>query len=160
MVLYDFAQICLNGHVINAATETYPHLNRKFCDECGAPSITNCPNCKAKIEGQFDPKGEWESQPYIVPAYCSECGNPFPWTESKIQAAHELAQELENISEDEKIILSKSIDDLVRDTTNTELAATRFKRIISKAGKTGINAFKNILLDIATEKAKELLGLW
>lgn len=159
MVLYDFAQICLNGHVINAATETYPDLNKPFCDECGEPTITNCPNCNAKIEGQFDPKGEWESRPYTVPAYCSNCGNPFPWTASKIKAAHELAQELENISEEEKEILSKSIDDMIKDTPRTELATMRFKKILSKAGKTAIEAFRIILVDIITDKAKMLLGL-
>ena len=160
MAICDFAQICLNGHIINAATQTYPYINRKFCKECGAPAITECPNCNSKIEGEFDPKGEWDTIPYNVPTYCSDCGNPFPWTASKIEAAHKLTQELENISDAEKEILSKSIDDIIRDTPKTELAATRFKKIISKVGKTSLEAFKTILIDIATEKAKGILGLW
>lgn len=157
MALYDFAQICLNGHIVNSATETFSHLNREFCKECGAKAITECPNCKSKIEGQIDPKGEWDYFPYDVPSYCPKCGNPYPWIKTKIQAAHDLAQELENISDEEKNILSQSIDDIVKDSPKTTLAATRFKKILIKAGTHAGNAFKDILVDVLSETAKRIL---
>ena len=50
---YDVAQICLNGHVINESVKEYPKFNKKYCDKCGASTITNCPNCHAEIQGEY-----------------------------------------------------------------------------------------------------------
>ena len=50
---YDTAQICTNGHVVNSMSKSHPEHNRKFCDKCGAPTITNCQNCKAPIRGHY-----------------------------------------------------------------------------------------------------------
>jgi hypothetical protein len=156
---YDVAQICLNGHLINHSMRRLPQFNKKFCDKCGAPTISNCPICSAEIQGQYHPGyveasiGRYRSPP----AFCPNCGGPYPWTEAKIQAAHELAQELEGISDDEKTILTQSIDDIVKDTPQTTLAATRFKRLVSKMGKPVADAFRDILVDIVSETAKKML---
>lgn len=155
---YDAAQICLNGHVINSSLRMYPQHNKKFCDQCGAATIDNCLNCKTEIQGKYHIEGVVSlKSSYKAPAFCRNCGKPYPWTEAKIQAAHELAQELENISEDDKKILTQSIDDIVKDTPKTTLAATRFKEILSKTGKPVVDAFRDILVDIASETAKKLL---
>jgi hypothetical protein len=56
---YDTAQICINGHIINSMSKSHPEHNKKFCDKCGAQTITNCPNCNAPIRGYYHapPKG-------------------------------------------------------------------------------------------------------
>lgn len=155
---YDVAQICLNGHVINSSTRDFPEDNKKFCDKCGASTITNCPNCNTEIQGYQNIDGVISIQKYEPPAFCPNCGKPYPWTETKIQAVHDLAKELENISEDEKKILSKSIDEIVKDTPRTALGATRTKRILSKVGNpTAVDAFKKILVDIISETAKKII---
>lgn len=153
---YDVAQICLNGHVINDSVKKYPQFNKKFCDKCGAATITNCPNCNAEIQGEYHMEGSLTLSPYTAPAFCPDCGKPYPWTETKIQAAHDLAQEL-GISDDEKKILTQSIDEMVKDTPKTTLAAIRFKKILSKTSKPIGAAFRDILIDIVSETAKKLL---
>lgn len=153
---YDVAQICLNGHVINESVKKYPQHNKKFCDKCGAATITNCPKCKNEIQGEYHAEG-LVSISQAAPEFCLNCGKPYPWTEAKIQAAHDLAQELENISDDDKEILTQSINDIVKDSPRTTLAATRFKKILSKTSKPIGDAFRDILVDIVSETAKKLL---
>ena len=50
---YDTAQICINGHVINSMSISHPEHNKKFCDKCGALTITNCPKCNTPIKGHY-----------------------------------------------------------------------------------------------------------
>ena len=154
---YDVAQICLNGHVINASAKEYPQFNNKFCDKCGAATITNCLNCNSEIQGEYHAEGVISISHYTAPTFCPNCGKPYPWTEARTQAAHELAQELENISDGDKEILTQSINEIVKDSPKTTLAATRFKKILSKTSIPIINAFKDILIDIVSETAKKFL---
>ena len=51
----------------------------------------------------------------------------------------------------------ESLDDLVRDTPGTTVAATRFKRIATKAGGGAASAFKEILFSVVSETAKKIL---
>jgi hypothetical protein len=154
MEVYDIAQICLNGHVINNYSQSYPQYNQKHCDKCGVLTITLCPNCQTPIRGSLIRGGGFH---FSAPSFCINCGQPFPWTESKLKAAHELAQEIENISEEDRDVLINSIDDLVKETPSSTLAATRFKKILKKSGPVVASAFREILIDILSEVAKKLL---
>ena len=158
---YDVAQICLNGHVINDSVRKYPQHNRKFCDRCGVATITHCPNCNAEIPGEYHFEGELlrlgRNKDATAPAFCANCGRPYPWTEARIRAARALAEELENISDAERAVLAESIDEIVKDTPGSALAATRFKRILSKAGKPFVDAFRDILVDVASEAVKKMI---
>jgi hypothetical protein len=95
--------------------------------------------------------------PYKAPRFCSDCGAPFPWTESSLKSAHELANEITGISEDDRNILNQSLDEIVRDTPQAQVAAVRFKKIATKLGKEAADAFKKILVDIASETAKKMI---
>ena len=156
---YDTAQICLNGHVINDSIRTSPEFNKDYCDKCGSATITTCQECKSDIQGYYNHEGVFISllETMAAPSFCHKCGKPYPWTEAKLKAAHDLAQELEDISEEEKKILSKSIDDIIKDTPLTTVATTRFKKILSKTGKSTVDAFRDLLIDIASETAKKML---
>jgi len=91
---YDTAQICLNGHVITSSTTTSPELKRQLCDKCGAATITECPKCGANIRGDYHVPGEPTlGETYRLPKFCRDCGVAYPWTESSLKAAHELALE-------------------------------------------------------------------
>ena len=156
---YDVAQICLNGHVINVSAKNYPQHNKKFCDKCGAITITNCQECTFEIQGHYHAEGIINiDETYTPPAFCPNCGEPYHWTKTKIQAAHDLAQELENISDDDKEILTQSINEIVKDGPRTTLAAARFKKILSKTSKPIVYAFRDILVDIVSEAVKK--SLW
>src|SRR5712692_2606468 len=75
---------------------------------------------------------------------CHRCGTPYPWTEKGITAARELISEAENFKPEQRESLSKSLDDLIRDSPGTQVAAIRFKKFISKAGKETADALRKI----------------
>jgi hypothetical protein len=74
-----------------------------------------------------------------------------------LQAAQDLATVVENLSLEEKAQLRKSLDDLIRDTPQTQVAAMRFKQLMVKAGTATASAFRELLIDIASEAAKKAL---
>ena len=152
---YDTAQICTNGHVINEQLVSSPHINKKFCDKCGAPTITNCQCCHATIRGayHFGPN----TSSWTRPSFCPECGKPYPWTEAKLKAAHELTDLLEDLSPEEREILKKSFNDIVRETPQTTVAATQFKRLAAKVGKIAAEQLRELVVDIASETAKKII---
>jgi len=152
---YDIAQICTNGHVINSCFLTTPHINREFCSRCGAPTITQCQYCSAIIRGSYHTR--ISTSDFARPSFCSDCGKPYPWTEAKIQAAHTLAEEMENLSDKEREVLSRSIDDLIVDSPRTELAATRFKRLLIKVGEPTAHVLRELVVDIASSTAVKLI---
>ena len=151
---YDVAQICQNGHVANSSSTNLPQFNQKFCERCGSATITNCLECNFPIRGSY-----WGSMSltYDIPSFCINCGQSYPWTKANLQAAHDLAQEIENISDEDRIVLQESIDMLVKDTPSTPIAITKFKKIMVKAGQTTAGMFREILVDVLSEAAKKAL---
>ena len=156
---YEVAQICMNGHVITSLLGQDPTRSQKYCSQCGASTITTCPKCNKQIRGSYyDPSwGQDYEGSYEKPSFCHNCGTPYPWMDSKLTAARDLSDELENITPDERDLLKKSLDDIVRDTPQTTVSALRFKKIAAKAGLTAANALKDILVDIASETAKKVI---
>lgn len=53
--------------------------------------------------------------------------------------------------------LKESINEIVRDTPQTQIGASRFKNVIAKVGSTTGNAIRNILVDIVSETAKKII---
>ena len=122
---YEKAQICTSGHVINWMSTSKPEHNRKFCDRCGAPTITNCLNCNAPIRGYYhkvdlayeeldtmvneilNPLPETTHDYTTVPSFCPDCGEPYPWTEAKLKAAQELSDKLDDLGPEEREMLKK-----------------------------------------------------
>jgi hypothetical protein len=153
---YDTAQICTNGHVTNSASISSPQHNKKFCDKCGAPTITNCQNCNACIQGHYHAPDLWLYS-YKRPSFCHNCGKPYPWTEASLKAAQELSDELDSLSPEERSMLKKSLDEIVWDTPGTTVAATRFKKLIAKAGQVAANGFRDILVDVLSEATKKII---
>ena len=92
-----------------------------------------------------------------LPICCPDCGKPYPWTEIKLKAAQELADELDSLSAEERSLLKKSLNDIVRDTPKTTVAATRFKRLVAKAGKSAADGFRDILVDVLSEAVKKVI---
>ena len=155
---YDTAQVCLNGHAINAASESNPQKNQDFCNKCGEKTITTCQECNAKIRGKYHVPGAVRlGYNYTTPSYCSSCGVAYPWVAEKLNAAMELADLLDELTPEEKEQLKMSLDDLVKDGPRTVVAQTRFKRILSKTGPEIATGFKDILVDVVSETAKKAI---
>ncbi len=175
---YDTAQICTNGHIINWMSIDKPEYNKKFCDKCGEPTITNCQHCNAIIKG-YRHAGRFTHEEFNKridealhqipdvalayntslkrPSFCPDCGKPYPWTEAMVKTAKELAGELNKLSLKEREMLKKSIDDIIQDTPQATVAATRFKKLASKAGKIAAGGLRDIIVDIASETAKKVI---
>ena len=155
---YDSAVICKNGHVITSMAKSYPDDAVKFCQRCGAENISQCLNCNEGIRGYEHIDGVLGGPEYSRPRFCIHCANAYPWTEAAIEAAMELAQELEGLDQNEKDTLKDSIGELVRDTPKTVVATSRFKTLVAKAGKGTAELFRSLLVDVASEAVKK--SLW
>jgi hypothetical protein len=155
---YDTAQICLNGHVINDGYNWCPQHNADHCSQCGQKTIIECPKCHVRIPGNYHVQGIGTSRRLkCAPAFCHGCGNGYPWTESRLSAAREYVRELERLDANDRGILDRTLDDLVRDTPNTPVAALRFKQLVVKAGPVAMEALKTILIEIMAEPAKRAI---
>ena len=92
-----------------------------------------------------------------LPIFCPDCSKPYPWTEEKLKAAQELADEVENLSPEERDLLKKSIDDIVRETPHATVAVSRFKRLVAKAGPVAADMYREILLPLLSEAVKKAI---
>lgn len=155
---YDVAQICLNGHIITDLAKRYPVHQKKHCPRCGEPTIMQCPNCNTNIQGQYYVGGYINGgyKPYL-PAFCHECGISFPWTIKKIKAAQDFIQEDDDLSETDKKIATDSIPDMITENPNTQVAALKVKKTLSKVGLSVADGVKSILVDVLSETAKKIL---
>jgi hypothetical protein len=116
-----------------------------------------CPKCDSPIRGRYRTPGGPSLSLYAPPSFCHDCGHPYPWTDRRLKAARDLANQLEKLDASEREALSKSLDDLVRDTPQTSVAASRFKRLAAKAGSGAAAAFKDILVGVLSETAKKII---
>ncbi len=168
----QYVEICLTGHVVGFSKAVFPRKHKEFCDQCGELIIIFCQNCGTLIQGSYG------SYPGIfrrifrritrhslwhltfTPAnYCPKCGEIYPWTEIKLNAAQELVDELEKLDDHEKEDLKQSIEDIVQNTPRKDAAIIRFKRLVKKAGPGVLDALKSILVDITSEAIrKQLFG--
>lgn len=154
MGYYDVALICLNGHVANEFSRAYSEHNKKFCDECGSPTIDTCPACSNSIKGEYHGDDLILSN-YHPPAHCENCGGAFPWTIARIAAAKELARELTDLTSEEQEKLAAAVDDLVVQSPRTALAENRFKNLMRKAGTEATQAMRGIIVDVLSEAVKK-----
>lgn len=153
---YETAQICENGHIITRSADSFPHHQEDHCSKCGAKTVKACANCNERIRGHL--RGVLPSvHETPPPSFCHKCGNPYPWTEKGIAAAREMLAEVETLTVEEKEVLNKSLEDLVRDTPTTQVAVVRFKKFLPKAGREIAAGLRSILINIVNEAAKKAL---
>lgn len=150
---YRDAQICCNGHVISSSSKNV----EKFCSECGSATISECPNCNTSIRGSEYFPGVIGIAPYTVPSYCYNCGSPYPWTKSKLEAIQELLDFDESLSPDKKDYINENINSLTSDTPKTKVVATKIKHYLSEMAISTGEAIKDILVDIISETAKKII---
>lgn len=167
MAFYDKALICAHGHLINSAAETNPGRNSQFCPKCGEPAVGECLNCETPIRGD-EYEDDFEGVEFLgpnnlgfhtIPGHCHACGKPYPWTERKAEALHEMIDELDGLSDEERAKLKGSIPDIIADTPKSETAALRFKKAVAKVGQAGGKMLMDVLTSVATEAVKKALGM-
>jgi hypothetical protein len=67
------------------------------------------------------------------------------------------AEELNELTPEERQQLKGTLDDLVKDTPATPLAAARFKKVLRKAGSGALEAMRKLVIDIVSESAKKAI---
>ena len=156
------AQICKNGHAITDCTYLTEYT-KDFCDRCGEPTLSKCENCNGDIPGRVITSHHLvkarpfeDVLPFPVPKFCRFCGKSYPWTQKRLNAAKELADELDELNEEDREKLKGSLEDLVQDGPRTELAATRIKKLAAKLGTASLNLVQRVITDIASESAKKI----
>lgn len=156
---YRTAQICINGHVITDDI-TYRELMAARCKDCGAETLIHCPSCGTAIRGRYYVPDVFSvGDGYHAPSFCHKCGKPFPWTAAKVQAWNELIEESGGLSKEEQERLARSINDLIADTPQTNVAVMRVKKWLMKTGNIVGPSVRQIIVDIGTEAVKKSMGL-
>lgn len=151
---YDNAQVCTNGHMITQFADTRPEHLQNFCEKCGAATIRACPKCSKKIQGFNYSSSVSRRQ---APSFCHECGAPFPWTDQILATAQRLAEEDADFSVEERKQFQESLTDLVKQTPNSPLAVSRFKKLLAKGGKVLSDGLRDILVDVMSEAVKKTI---
>ena len=163
---YDVQQVCEKGHQITGCCTIHPERHKKFCQECGAATISACPSCSEGIQGDpIEVRQSWTSpgrrggskmvsgRPVDVPDYCSNCGEPYPWTKNKIVIAIQMFAEFGKLDEEEKGTIEQDIKNIAKDIPQAELSAMRIKRIWENYGEI---AYK-VIMEFASKTAAEVL---
>lgn len=156
MGYYKNAQVCLNGHATTDDT-TNTALCSDFCSLCGEKTITTCPSCDAPIRGRYHVPNAFCIVNYHPPAYCQHCGNPFPWTQRKLDAAQELVSDMEELSMEEQEKLNKCFPNIIVDTPMTTVSANRVKRYLAKLPDYAGSCLRDIFVDVMSETAKKII---
>jgi hypothetical protein len=154
---YDVLQVCENGHKITGCYNIRPERRQKFCDKCGAKTITACPNCHKEIQG--DQIGEnWNLEPapvkrVFVPSYCRNCGEPYPWTQIRIRTAIQNLVEFGDLNDEEKETIEQDVENIAKDVPEAELSARRIKRIWERGKNIGYEA----IMELASRTIAQIL---
>ncbi|BCK86523.1 hypothetical protein MIZ01_0285 [Sideroxyarcus emersonii] len=157
MGIYRIAEVCPNGHVSTDSADVHPELREAFCSRCGEATITACPSCHTNIRGDYQVGGIFISSEYEPPAFCFNCGSPFPWTERKISGAIELVKEGGRLTEGELSEFKDDLNEMTKGSPRVQAASARFKKVMSKVGTSVAGGVREIVVDVLSEAAKKAI---
>lgn len=141
MGTYDTAKICTGGHKLTSSMEISENTN-KYCEACGKPAITQCPACGSPIHGDYNEESVLSHRERPIPAYCYECGRPYPWTASLLQTADNIISAVEGLTPEQKQQLKEFLPDIVIETPRTLYADVVFGKLMPLVRGIALEAFK------------------
>lgn len=162
----DTAQICKNGHVINTSCKYDPHSCSAFCPQCGEKTIKTCQHCQMPIRGDSYTEELFLdnitdtvklNHCYQVPAYCHNCGKPYPWTESLLQEADTIIDSFDELTEEQRKLLKDKFPDLLTETPRTISSALTFSKLINGLTSVGSAVGKGFLVSLLEKHVPETL---
>lgn len=167
---FKIAQVCQNGHLRNSDTSTHAAKNEIFCSICGAKVISACPHCGSQLRGAYymnkpiysgtmcnvlegrklsshisGYKDVKISNTVDVPAYCHNCGKPYPWTEATLQTAEHIIDMLDELTPDQKKQLVDFIPDIIVETPQSRYAALVYAKFLDGLQGLAVDCFKDWL---------------
>lgn len=69
-----------------------------------------------------------------------------------------MAEEVEGLTDADRIMLKASIDEIVADSSMTEVSVVRIKKLIPRTAKESVCAMRRLVIDVAGKTAAELLN--
>ena len=139
-------QVCLSGHQITSMADSHPEHKRKNCPKCGASTITQCPACKANIPGYHHIPSVIRIGSTKVPAFCQECGKPYPWTSRNQGAAVTTGKKSKKKSVSMTVFVVHGHDEEMKQAAARVLSVLGLKPIVlheqPNQGKTLIDKFE------------------
>ena len=125
------AKICSNGHMITDSAETI-NDDSNFCKTCGAAVISKCPHCQSRIHGCYhvDHVICLSSKEAPVPAYCHNCGKPYPLTEAVLKTAENIINMFDELTPEQKKQLVDFIPDIIIETPRSRYAALVYAKFL------------------------------
>jgi hypothetical protein len=151
---YDVAQVCLNGHVVNFFAGSLPEHNENFCSTCGEKTIIQCPHCNTKIRGHYHMFGATSFLPEVSPAFCHNCGKPYPWMEDRLETAKELLYHDDKLSLDDREKLWGLLRYVMSDP-KSDLAPAK-KKLFEIGIVKALPATREFLLDLMAKYGAEM----
>ena len=156
---YDVQEVCLNGHLITSYAQSQPDSRRTHCSSCGETTIAACQNCSAPLRGYHHMPGVIHLGSASVDRFCDSCGALMPWTERGLTSVLDIAAMSDAINENEQETLRDTVRALMVPSGQTEVAALKLRKAISRLDEYERGALLRTLKVHATEAAKEALGL-
>lgn len=95
---------------------------------------------------------------YVIPAYCSKCGNPYPWTEAVIKEFEEIIDMDDELHHDEIMILKQKFPNLLAESPGTSAAALKVSKILKNASSATVQALKSAVASKIVNTGLKLLG--
>ncbi len=112
---------------------------------------------RADLNGHDEVPPALHGKPASPLSLCPSPATSMPWTESRIRAAKELADDIEHLRPRERELLKQSIDELLTDSPRADLAVVRFKRLIAKAGDDTHIALREILVLVVSDAVRRAI---
>lgn len=156
---YDVQEVCLNGHLITNYAQSQPESRRAHCSSCGEKTISACLSCSAPLRGYHHMPGVIHFGSDDVDRFCDSCGALMPWTERGLTSVLDIAAMSEALSETEQETLRDTVRALMVPSGQTEVAALKLRKVISRLDEYERAALLRTLKVHATEAAREALGL-
>ena len=78
-----------------------------------------------------------------VPAYCYNCGKPYPWTEATLQTAEHIIDMLDELTPDQKKQLVDFIPDIIVETPQSRYAALVYANFLDGLQGLAVDCFKD-----------------
>lgn len=154
---YDAALICLNGHMVTDDATSEDASPR--CADCGETTTSDCPACKSQIRGQFHYDHGMTQRGRRVKSYCYNCGEAYPWTARKTDGVMELANAIEDLTDNEKDNLRDLLPNLIEETPRTPAAGFKVLAIIQRAGPAAKALLQDAIVSVAVDAGKKAMGL-
>ena len=153
----------MSGHRITSSMHEHPEDEKRHCPQCGKETIYACIECEKEIPGDKYvpdiPSGRRVIRASSIPQFCDNCGEMFPWTREKMEALVAIAAEEESLSDADRESLRRDAPLIATDNPESEVAALRIKKIMSKVGEHAAPLMWKIVTELATEGAKKWMGL-